>query len=435
MTDPTTDPDLRSWVPVADASDFPIQNLPYGVFRRSRGDSAHIGVAIGDQILDLTNLGADGRLDDVGLPKGVLGTGRLNELMALNRPTWRALRHRIVDLLAAGNTEISGDTGRYLVPADAVEMLIPVAVGDYVDFYSSIHHAGNVGAMFRPDDPPLLPNWRWMPIAYHGRASSVVVSGTPIIRPHGQRPGPDGPSFGPTAKLDIELEVGFVTGDGTRLGSMIPVGNAEDHIFGVCLVNDWSARDIQAWEYRPLGPFLGKSFATTMSPWIVTLDALAPFRIPAPPQDPDPLDYLAQPADAAFDLRLEVELNGEVISQVSFADMYWSMAQQLTHAAVNGTNIRPGDLYASGTVSGPDVDSLGCLLELTWNGTRPLSLGDGTTRTFLEDGDTVTLRGHCEADGAVRIGFGDCVGTISPALSIHPENIQTYDDTTRGGQP
>jgi fumarylacetoacetase len=419
--DPSLDPALRSWVPVADDSDFPIQNLPFGVFR-STGGPGRVGVAIGDRVLDVSGLHTAGRLDHVpGLETGALETGRLNDLMALGPTTWRPLRRRLSALLATGNDEISGDADRWLFAMADVEMLLPVEIGDYVDFYSSIHHAGNVGAMFRPDDPPLLPNWRSLPVAYHGRSSSVVVSGTPVVRPHGQRPGRPGgggPTFGPTAKLDIELEVGFVTGPGNPLGTPIPIDAAEDHIFGLCLVNDWSARDLQAWEYRPLGPFLGKSFATTMSPWVVTLDALAPFRVPGPAQDPAPLAYLAGVAAGAVDIRLEVELNGVTISAVDFAGMYWTMAQQLAHATANGTNTRPGDLYASGTVSGPDPGSLGSLLELSWNGTRPVTLADGTTRTFLEDGDTVVLRGSCTAAGFTRIGFGSCSGTVVPAIDI-----------------
>jgi fumarylacetoacetase len=296
-----------------------------------------------------------------------------------------------------------------------VAMELPVAIGDYVDFYSSLHHATNVGMMFRPDAEPLLPNWRHLPVAYHGRASSVVVSGAPVVRPNGQRRGADGPVFGPTERLDVEMEVGFVTGVGNPLGTSITVDGAEDHIFGVCLVNDWSARDIQAWEYQPLGPFLGKSFATTISPWIVTLDALAPFRVAPPAQDPAPLGYLSVDGDAALDLLLEIRLNGEVVSQPRFREMYWTMSQQLAHATVNGTNARTGDLYASGTVSGETPDTYGCLLEMTWNGARPLSLAGGEQRTYLEDGDEVVMRGWCERDGAARIGFGECAGTVVPA--------------------
>jgi fumarylacetoacetase len=295
-------------------------------------------------------------------------------------------------------------------------MILPIDIGDYVDFYSSIEHATNVGRMFRPDDPPLLPNWRHLPVGYHGRASSILVSGAPVVRPHGQRRGAAGPTFGPSQRLDIELEVGFLTGAANRLGTPLPIGQAEDHIFGICLINDWSARDIQAWEYQPLGPYLGKSFATTMSPWVVTLDALAPYRVAAPYQDPAPLPYLVSDSNAALDLNLEIKLNGDVISRTSFRNMYWTMAQQLAHAASNGTNIRAGDLYGSGTVSGPSRGSLGSLLELSWNATIDIELSDGSTRTFLEDGDTVVLRGWCQAEGYARIGFGECAGTVLPAV-------------------
>nr|MBA2338017.1 fumarylacetoacetase [Acidimicrobiia bacterium] len=296
----------------------------------------------------------------------------------------------------------------------------PVDITDYVDFYSSIHHATNVGLMFRPDEPPLMPNWRHLPVAYHGRSSTIVVSGTPVVRPVGQLPGEGGPRFGPSQKLDFELEVGFVAGVANAMGSRISVADAEGHIFGMCLVNDWSARDIQAWEYRPLGPFLAKSFATTMSPWLVTLDALAPFRVNAPPQHPPPPPYLAggEGADgerAAVDIALSVELNGEVITRPRFATMYWTMRQQLAHATVNGAAVTPGDLFASGTVSGAGPDELGCLLELTWNGTRPLEIG-GRRLTFLADGDTVVIRGRAAAAGATSIGFGPCAGTVVPAV-------------------
>jgi len=410
MTDPTTDPALASWVPVAPGSDFPIQNLPFGVFRH--GEFTRVGVAIGEHVLDLAAVHAAGALD--GLPAGIFARPDLNPFMALGGQVWRDTRSQISALLDAGSGR-PGQADEWLVSMPEVEMELPVRIGDYVDFYSSIHHAMNVGRLFRPDAEPLLPNWRHLPVGYHGRASSVVVSGTPVVRPSGQSRGGDGPVFGPSQRLDIELEVGFVTGSGNALGTSIPVETAEEHIFGMCLVNDWSARDIQAWEYVPLGPFLGKSFATTMSPWIVTLDAVAPFRVPAPPQQPAPLPYLRAPEATGLDLHLSVELNGTQISGVNFNEMYWTMAQQLAHASVNGTNVRCGDLYASGTVSGTTPDALGSLLEMTHNGSEPLRLTSGDERTFLVDGDTVVLRGWCERDGAVRIGFGECVGTVIPA--------------------
>ncbi|MEA2001265.1 MAG: fumarylacetoacetase [Actinomycetota bacterium] len=413
MNDTTIDPLLASWVPVPIDSDFPIQNLPFGVFRTDR---TRVGVAIGNHILDLAAVQAAEWFDNLNLPEDVFAQATLNQFIELGQHQWRAVRGAVSALLTAGDERIAKDRDRYLVARDAAKMILPIDIGDYVDFYSSIEHATNVGQMFRPDAPPLLPNWRHLPVGYHGRTSSIVVSGTPVVRPHGQRPGPNGPTFGPSQRLDIELEVGFVTGTANQLGTPLPIGQAEEHIFGVCLINDWSARDIQAWEYQPLGPYLGKSFATTMSPWVITLDALAPFRVVPPPQDPAPLPYLSGDGATALDLDLEIELNGEVISRTSFRNMYWTMAQQLAHAASNGTNIRAGDLYGSGTVSGSTPDSLGSLLELSWNATRPIELSDGSTRTFLEDGDTVALNGRCQAEGFTRIGFGDCTGTVLPAV-------------------
>ena len=412
MNDATVRPELTSWIPVAADSDFPIQNLPFGVFRT---DSTRVGVAIGGHILDVAAVHRDGWLGDLNLPPGVFDQSSLNAFIAAGKDVWHSTRAAISGLLADGDERISSASTRYLVDRDAAEMLLPVDVGDYVDFYSSLEHAGNVGKLFRPDAPALLPNWRHLPVAYHGRASSVVVSGTPIVRPHGQRAGQDGPSYGPSTRLDFELEVGFVTDNANTMGSSLDIDTAEEHIFGLCLVNDWSARDIQAWEYRPLGPYLGKSFATTMSPWLVTLDALEPFRVDRTPLDPAPLPYLKAAADRSVDIELEVALNGSVISRVDFKRLYWTMAQQLTHAASNGTNVRAGDLYSSGTVSGIAPDSLGSLLELSWNATRPVELDDASTRTFLEDGDSVVLRGRCERPGFVRIGFGDCIGTVLPA--------------------
>ncbi len=413
--DPTLDPALASWVPVPDGSDFPIQNLPYGVFTRP-GIMPHLGVAIGDHVLDVAALQASGKLEGIGVPARAVFTHSLNALMSLDPQMLTELRQRLSELLRSDG-ELAGPEGeRYLLPADEVTMLLPVEIGDYVDFYSSIHHASNVGRMFRPDAEPLLPNWRHLPVGYHGRSGTVVVSGTPITRPIGQRRGADGPTFGPSEKLDFELEVGFLTGQSVAPGRPLPVGGAERHIFGMCLVNDWSARDIQAWEYVPLGPFLGKSFATTMSPWVVTMAALAPFRISPPVQEPEPFPYLRTTGDTAVDLRLEVDIDDTTVTRVGFSDMYWTMAQQLAHATVNGAGSRTGDLFASGTVSGPEPGTLGSLLEATWNGQRPFTLDDGSMRTFLADGDTVTLRGWCEADGATRIGFGECTGAVQPAV-------------------
>jgi len=298
-----------------------------------------------------------------------------------------------------------------LVPLAELETRLPLATGDYVDFYSSLEHATNLGRLFRPDAEPLLPNWRHLPVGYHGRASSIVVSGTPICRPRGQLPTDGVPAFGPSRRLDIELELGFVTGLGNELGHPIPTSAAAEHVFGFVLVNDWSARDIQRWEYQPLGPFLGKSFATSISPWVVPLDALEPFRVPAPPQDPEPLEYLRTEGDWGLDIELEIELNGSVISRTNARGLYWTVPQQLAHVTVNGANVRPGDLYASGTISGPEPGSRGSLIELTWGGRDPIRLPDGSERTFLQDGDTVVLRGWC---GDRQVSLGEVVGTIVP---------------------
>ncbi|MGA8533228.1 MAG: fumarylacetoacetase [Candidatus Tumulicola sp.] len=417
---------LESWVEVAPDSDFPIQNLPLGVFARD-GGGGRIGMAIGDRILDLRVAGESGLLDGV-CERRLLERPRLNHLFAAGREQLRALRERISSLLRRGGDDALrlANADFFFVPRRGARMLLPVEIGDYVDFYSSLEHATNLGRLFRPDAEPLLPNWRWMPIGYHGRSATIVVDGTPVVRPSGQRkpPGAPIPAFGPTGMLDIELEVGFFTGRGNALGIPIPASDAPEHIAGLVLVNDWSARDVQAWEYQPLGPFLGKSFATTISPWVVSLDALEPFRVASPRQDPPPLEYL-RAASEGYDIRLSVELqtagmraaglDAAVISRTGFRGMYWTMAQQLAHATVNGARTRPGDLFASGTISGPTPESCGSLIELTWRGERPIALPGGETRTFLQDGDEVTLRGWCEKRGARRIGFGAARGRISPA--------------------
>lgn len=411
MIDSSNDPGLRSWLSVDEESDFPIQNLPFGMFTTGEDQVPRAGVAIGSHILDLLAVHRSGVMS---FPDEDMLFGSLNGLFRFGVGP---VRRRVSELLTAGNKELSNAPNRGIVSMAAATLHMPFAIGDYVDFYSSEQHATNVGRMFRPDDPPLLPNWKHIPIGYHGRSSTIVPSGTGIRRPNGQRPGPDGPTFGPSNKLDIELEVGFFTSHGTELGSAIPIESALDHVGGLVLVNDWSARDIQAWEYRPLGPFLGKSFATTVSPWVVTKEALAPFWVDGPEQQPTPQAYLATDEPRSLDLNLRVELNGTVISETTFRDMYWSIGQQLTHAASNGTAIRTGDLYASGTVSGADPGSYGSLLELSWNGSRPVELAGGETRTFLQDGDTVRLTGWCQGEHGPRIGFGECVGTVLPA---HP---------------
>lgn len=413
-----------SWIPVDPTHDFPIQNLPYGVFRRE-DEPARVGVAIGHEILDLAVLEEAGHFE--GTPAhglGLFDEDSLNPFLAAGRATWGPVRARLTELLTHDNPRLRDDTAlraRALVPAPEARMLLPTRIGDYTDFYSSMEHATNVGRMFRDPDNALLPNWKHLPVGYNGRSSSIVVSGTPVRRPCGQTRPDDNepPVYGPSRLLDIELEMGFFTGPGNRQGEAIPVGRTPDHIFGLVLVNDWSARDIQKWEYVPLGPFLGKSFATSVSPWVVPLEALEPFRTAGPAQDPPVLPYLAQDEPRGYDLELEVWLQpagGEShrIARTNFRHMYWSMAQQLAHQTVNGTNVRPGDLYASGTVSGPTPDSYGSLLELAWKGTRPIELPDGRTRKFLADGDTVILRGWGRGDG-YRVGFGECRGTVLEA--------------------
>ncbi len=425
----TTDARLESWLPVAAGSDFPIQNLPFGVFSAA-GRLPRIGVAIGDNLLDLHELAEAGYVDDCCEPE-LLQAPLLNPLLAAGRMVWTALRQRLSQLLRSdGDPRLREmNVDRFVRARNDVTMHVPMDVGDYVDFYSSIEHATNLGRMFRPDAEALLPNWRWVPVGYHGRSATIVVDGTPVRRPRGQRklaPAP-APEFGASRRLDIELEMGFVTGPGNRLGEPITVADASEHIFGLVLVNDWSARDIQAWEYQPLGPFLGKSFATTISPWVVTLDALEPFRVEGPRQDPQPLHYLRTGDAWAYAITLAIELQTqqmreggvgpERISQTTFRDMYWNVAQQLAHATANGAITRPGDLFASGTISGSAPGTQGSLIELTWNGERPLRLRSGEARSFLEDGDEVILRGWCESAAARRIGFGEARGRIEPAIN------------------
>ena len=421
---------LHTWFPVPDGSDFPLGNLPYGVFRRA-GEPGRAGVAIGDHVLDLCALEREGLLAGLALPEGVFGAGSLNRFMSLGRPVWQAVRARVTELLGEGS-HASGDARghleRALIDRNQIEMLLPVEIGDYVDFYSSLEHASNLGAMLRPSGAPLHRNWRHLPVGYHGRAGSIVVSGTPIVRPRGQT-GRDGapPIFGPTEMLDFELEVGFIAGVPNALGEPVPIDEAPEHIFGCVLVNDWSARDIQSWEYAPLGPFLGKSFATSISPWVVTLDALEPYFVPGPEQDPPVLGYLESDRDWAIDLDLEVSLASAamaqegwapgVVSATNFRFLYWSIAQQLAHATSNGARLRTGDLFASGTVSGAAPGTYGSMIELTRYGSRPIVLPDGSERSWLEDGDTVAMRGTCGAGGdPARFGFGEVRGTIEPAF-------------------
>jgi fumarylacetoacetase len=415
----------RSFIEVAPDSHFPLRNLPYGIFSTARDPRPRAGVAIGDFVLDLAALEAAGLL--VAGPAGqrVFDRDTLNDFIALGRFAWSGARARIAKLLDADCAELRDDAGmraRALLPLREARLQLPVAIGGYTDFYSSREHATNVGSMFRDPNNALLPNWLHLPVAYNGRASSVVVSGTPVRRPRGQIKPQDSeqPVFGPTRKLDFELETAFIVGEGNSLGEPIAVDDAERHIFGMVLMNDWSARDIQHWEYVPLGPFNSKTFATSISPWIVTLDALEPFRVPGPAQQPPPLPYLAQRGAKAFDIRLELSLKpggGEAaaVCRTNFKYLYWSMAQQLAHHTVSGCNTRVGDLMGSGTISGPTADSCGSLLELAWNGQRPLALPGGGSRAFLEDGDEVIIAGWCQGSG-YRVGFGELRGSVVPAV-------------------
>ncbi|HZF40125.1 MAG TPA: fumarylacetoacetase [Blastocatellia bacterium] len=437
----THDPNLRSWVESANdpSTDFPIQNLPFGLFDRiESGVKWRAGIAIGDQVLDLLECCRAGLLSLEDNLSWMLANS-LNLLMQVDRLTGLDLRRQAMELLREGNTAIQDyqkahpENINLLAPMSDVYMRPPANIGDYTDFYASVYHATNIGKMFRPDQP-LMPNYKWVPIGYHGRASSIVISGTPIHRPVGQTKddNAEAPTFGPSKILDYELEVGFFIGQGNEQGRLIKIAEAEDHIFGLCLVNDWSARDIQRWEYQPLGPFLSKSFATTISPWIVAMEALAPFRAPAfkrPAGDPEPLPYLDSPENrerGGFGIKLEVFISTEQMREKGIAphrlsssntqDLYWTFAQMLTHHTSNGCNLQPGDLIASGTVSGATKDSPGCLIELTGRGAEPINLPTGEVRRFLQDGDEVIFRGYCEREGFRRIGFGECRGIVTPAL-------------------
>ncbi|HNP94616.1 MAG TPA: fumarylacetoacetase [Cyclobacteriaceae bacterium] len=418
------DPKLKSWVEVPDKSDFPIQNLPFGIFQ-TQYLSAVAGVAIGNHVLDLVYLHENGYFDGLGLPPGIFNQPHLNSFIGLGRKKAGDVRERVSEILRHDNDELKNNVAAReiaLISMEEVQMRMPVQVPNYTDFYSSIEHATNVGSMFRDPKNALLPNWRHIPIGYHGRASSIVISGTDIYRPKGQTKAPEAefPSFGPSKKLDFELEMAFITCTNTELGKPVSVSEAENHIFGMVLFNDWSARDIQTWEYVPLGPFLAKNFGSTISPWIVTMDALEPFKVNGPEQEPKVLPYLKSNGHQNYDINLEVSLNTEsgktVISKSNFKYMYWNMCQQLAHHTVNGCNIQVGDMYASGTISGHEKDSYGSMLELSWNGKNPIKLSDGTQRTFIEDGDTIVMRGYADKNG-VRIGFGDCSGKILPPVS------------------
>jgi fumarylacetoacetase len=381
---------------------FGPEHLPYGVFRRA-GEDPRVGARLGDRVLDLVALAADGPLDE---DPALFAQPSLNAFMASGHETWARVHEALRTLTAGPDAELA------TVALEEAELLLPIAVRDYVDFYSSLEHATNVGRLFRPDAEALPPNWRHLPVGYHGRAGTVVVSGTSIRRPCGQRrePGDDAPVFGPSVRLDIELELGFVVGVSSAIGEPVAVDRALDHVFGVVLVNDWSARDLQAWEYRPLGPFLAKSFATSVAAWVTPLEAILDRSVPAPAQEPAPLPYLRE-KPWAFDLDLEIELNGTVVARTNARHLYWSAAQQLAHMTINGASLSVGDLFASGTISGPQLEQRGSLLELSWNGAEPIELADGSTRTFLQDGDEVVLRGR----GGDALALGEVRGRIEPA--------------------
>ncbi|MBA0748537.1 hypothetical protein Gogos_005347 [Gossypium gossypioides] len=415
---------LKSFIHVHPDSHFPIQNLPYGAFKTHSTTLPRLGVAIGDYVLDLSEITKSGLFNSPLLAgSDCFLKPTLNKFLAMGRPAWKEARDTLQKLLSSTEPALRDNMElrqKALVPMSEVEMVLPMEIGDYTDFFSSMHHAKNCGTIFVGPKNPIAPNWFRLPIAYHGRASSVVISGTDIIRPRGQGhpTGNSTPYFGPSLKLDFELEMATVVGPGNELGKTIDVNEAADHIFGVVLMNDWSARDIQAWEYVPLGPFLGKSFGTTISPWIVTLDALQPFACDASKQDPPPLPYLAEKISKNYDIALEVQIkpsgqkDSSVVTRSNLKNLYWTLTQQLAHHTINGCNLRPGDLLGTGTISGPEPDSLGCLLELTWNGQKALSL-NGTTRKFLEDGDEVIFTGCCKGDG-YNVGFGTCTGKVVP---------------------
>lgn len=414
-------PKLKSWVNVPENSDFPIQNLPFGIFQDKDGHP-RTGVAIGEHLIDVGALAEQGFFDSEGIDPAVFNIHVLNSFLMLGKKKWRFVRDRISTLLQEGNDELSTEQrNSLLLKQSEVQMLMPAQIGDYTDFYASKEHATNVGTMFRDPENALLPNWLHLPVGYHGRASSIVVSGSSFHRPKGQsRPDKQAPPiFGASRLLDFELEMGYITGQGKVLGDTISTAEADDYIFGMVLFNDLSARDIQGWEYVPLGPFLGKNFASIVSPWVVTLDALEPFRVAQPAREKEELPYLKYEGDGSIDIKLEAQIEcadfpAHTVCQSNFKYMYWTMQQQLAHHTINGCNINAGDMLASGTISGPTPDSYGSMLELSWKGTKPLTMPDGSERKFINDHDTVILKGHAEKDG-LRIGFGECRATLLPA--------------------
>ncbi len=419
-------PSRKSWLNVEKESDFPIQNIPFGVFL-TKDDIITIGTRIGDFAIDLAALQQLGYFEGIPLIDDFFMQDSLNDFIADGQTTWRLVRNRIADLFDLENQKLQKNKEHKKVvifKIDDIEMLLPVEIGDYTDFYSSKDHATNVGTMFRDPENALFPNWVHIPVGYHGRASSIVVSGTKVRRPLGQTmpQGASAPVFGPSKLLDFEVEMGFITTDANKLGKAIELKEAKSNIFGMVLLNDWSARDIQKWEYVPLGPFLAKNFASTISPWIVTLDALEPFKVDGPVQDPKPLPYLIEDGQSSFDIQIETSIKPKkqketLVSTTNFKNLYWSISQQLAHQSVNGCNVRSGDLYGSGTISGKEKSSYGSMLELTWKGTKPLAMSDGSERKFIQDGDTVIMRAHCKKEN-LRIGFGECIGKIKKARII-----------------
>ncbi|MCP4883655.1 MAG: fumarylacetoacetase [Flavobacteriales bacterium] len=422
-------PNRKSWLDVEKDSDFPIQNIPFGVFL-TKDDITTIGTRIGNYAIDLAALQQLGYFEGIPLTYDIFMQDSLNDFIADGRTTWRLVRNRIADIFDKENSKLKKNKAErevVIFNIDDIEMLLPVVIGDYTDFYSSKDHATNVGTMFRDPENALLPNWVHIPVGYHGRSSSIVVSGTKIRRPVGQTmpQGATQPVFGPCKLLDFEVEMGFITTDANKLGKAVPIEEARNHIFGMVLLNDWSARDIQKWEYVPLGPFLAKNFASTISAWIVTLDALEPFKVAGPEQDPQPLPYLQDFGLTSYDIVIQTSIKPKkedetIISNTNFKNLYWSISQQLAHQTVNGCNVRSGDLYGSGTISGKEKTSYGSMLELTWKGTEPIKMSDGSERKFIHDGDTVIMRGYCKNE-QVRIGFGECIGKVKKARKLDAE--------------
>ncbi|WP_445717872.1 fumarylacetoacetase [Flavobacterium sp.] len=416
----------KSWIPVPENSDFPIQNIPFGVFI-TKDDVITIGTRIGNCAIDMGALQQLGYFEGIELTDDMFMQDTLNDFISDGKKTWRLVRNRLAELFDENNSKLRDNKKHrdvVIFKVEDIEMLLPVQIGDYTDFYSSKEHATNVGKMFRDPENALLPNWLHIPVGYHGRSSTIVPSGIPVHRPYGQTlpNGETTPVFGPSRLVDFELETAFITTDANLMGEPIPVEEAEDHIFGMVLFNDWSARDIQKWEYVPLGPFLAKNFASSISPWIVTMDALEPFRVKGPEQSPEPLPYLQQKGKKAFDINLEVIIHPEnseetVVSRSNFKYMYWSMAQQLAHHTINGCRVNSGDMMGSGTISGPTEDSFGSMLELTWGGQKPIKMNDGTERKFINDNDTVIVRGFCQKDN-FRIGFGEVSSKLLPAVDL-----------------